>query len=232
MWAVHLGRCFLHGSDESRGSWYMAYGSSWSQESALMESSLGRGEMGSSLQCEDWFSSVQQTKWNLVFSTFWASPLNPPGQSTTGSKQKLEVEGLSIFPLLGVWFCGGYESYANLFVQEIPLYFFLIILSLSRCPHPSSWRNLIPIIALLSPPLSLTGPRRLRYSEPSQASSSWGTIELSWGGRLPKGLRLHRTPGTSLHGCRKFSSLSPSLLSKVPPRHLHLSVVWLLPKTV
>ena len=36
--------------------------------------------------------------------------------------------------------------------------FFLIILNLSRCPQPSSWRNLIPIIAWLSPPLSLTGP--------------------------------------------------------------------------
>ena len=94
----------------------MACGSSWSQESALMESSLGRGEMGSSLQYEDWFSSLQQTRWNLVFSTFWASPLNPPGQSPTDSKQKLEVEGLSILPLLSVWFCGGYESYENLFL--------------------------------------------------------------------------------------------------------------------
>ena len=137
----------------------MACGSSWSQESALMESSLGRGEMGSSLQYEDWFSSLQQTRWNLVFSTFWASPLNPPGQSPTDSKQKLEVEGLSILPLLSVWFCGGYESYENLFLcKKYHFVFFLIILNLSWCPQPSSWRNLIPIIAWLSPPLSLTGP--------------------------------------------------------------------------
>lgn len=63
--AVHLGRCFLRGSDESHGSCTWHVGPPWSgstQESALMESSLGRGEMGSSLQCEDWFSSLQQTK--------------------------------------------------------------------------------------------------------------------------------------------------------------------------
>ena len=178
MWAVHLGRCFLHGRDEPHGSWYMACGSSWSQEGVLRESSLGWGTMGSSLQCEDWFSSTQQIKWNLVFSTFWASPLNPPGQSPTGSKQKLEVEGLSILPLLGMWFCGGYESYANLFVQEIPLYFFKNHPKSFSMPTSFQLEELNPYhcLTLLHSPWWVL--RRLRYSKPSQAWSSWGTIEL------------------------------------------------------
>lgn len=146
----------------------------------------GLRRWGSSQHCEDWFSSMQQIKRNLVFSTFWASPLNPPGQSPTGSKQKLEVEGLSILPLLSVWFCGGYESYANLFVQEIPLYFFKNILNLSRSPHPSSWRNSILIIAWLSPPLSLMGPERLRYSQALPGLVFLGCHRAVWGHLLLK----------------------------------------------
>ena len=91
-WAVHLGRCFLHCSEEPPvpGTWHG--GSSWSQEGVLSGSSLGRGWLGrSSLQCEDWFSSMPQMKVKLgVFNFLWQSP-DPTWPNP--HRQQIEVGG-------------------------------------------------------------------------------------------------------------------------------------------